>query len=58
MAETQALLNDLRASSVELRRLVYVTLHDLATASYYALPQTWAAIGYRGPLVPGPGVDV
>ena len=56
--ETQALLTGLRTSSVELRRLVYVTVHDLATASYYALPQTWAAIGYRGPIAPGPGVDV
>lgn len=56
--DVQAMLTGLRTSSIELRRLIYVTLRDLAAASYYAMPQTWSAMGYRGPLVPGPGEEV
>lgn len=56
--DVQAMLTGLRTSAVELRRLIYVTLRDLAAASYYAMPETWSAIGYRGPLVPGPGEEV
>jgi len=58
VAEVQVWLLDLRGSSLQLRRLIFLTLHDLVTSSYYALPQAWDAIGYRGPIAPGPGVDV
>lgn len=58
VADTQAFLMSLRNSSVELKRLVYMTLHDLATSSYYSNPETWPSIGYPGPLVNSPGVEV
>lgn len=56
--EVQAWLTGLRGSSMQLRRLIFLTLHDLATSSYYALPQSWPGIGYRGPIAPGPGIEV
>ena len=51
-------LQALQNSSIELRRLVYITLHDLSTSSFYANPKTWALIGYNGPKLHGPGPEV
>lgn len=56
--EVQALLHNLRHSALGLRRLVYATLHDLCTGSFYAQADNWHLIGYPGPLVPGPGEEV
>ena len=52
------LMVSLQNSSIGLRRLIYITMHDLATSSFYANPQTWAPIGYGGPLLEGPGEEV
>ncbi|TDM06721.1 MAG: hypothetical protein C4K60_19715 [Ideonella sp. MAG2] len=51
-------LQALRTSSVGLRRAVYMGLRDLVASCYYASPTTWAQIGYPGPLLRGPGVEV
>lgn len=51
-------LQGLRTSSVGLRRAVYMGLRDLVASCYYASPATWAQIGYPGPMLRGPGVEV
>ncbi len=51
-------LTTLQHSSINLRRIVFITLHDLATSSFYANPKTWALIGYNGPKLHGPGPEV
>lgn len=51
-------LTSLQHSSTDLKRLIYITMHDLATSSFYAIPDTWALIGYDGPLLEGPGEEV
>ncbi len=48
----------LQGSSGNLKRLIYITMHDLATSSFYAIPGTWALVGYDGPLLEGPGEEV
>ena len=52
------MLTGLRTSSVALRRVVYIGLHDLVVGSYYANPDTWAPVGYPGPMIHGPGAEV
>lgn len=53
-----AWLADLRVSDNQTRRLIYITLHDLATANVYALEESWELVGYHGPLFVGPGEEV
>lgn len=52
------LLNKLKSSNKDLHRLVFITLHDLATSSFYGLEDSWEFVGYDGPLVTGPGEEV
>jgi hypothetical protein len=52
------MLGDLRHSSVELRRVVYMSLRDMVAGSYYSNADTWEQIGYAGPLIRGPGAEV
>lgn len=52
------MLTGLRQSSVELRRVVYMSLRDMVTGSYYANSGTWEQIGYPGPMINGPGPEV
>jgi len=56
--EVAAWLNDLRGSRFGLRRLIFITLHDLATSGFYAQPETWPLVGYTGPLLHGPGAEI
>ena len=56
--EVSAWLIALQTSSFELRRLIYITMHDISTSSFYANPQTWSLVGYNGPLLHGPGPEV
>ena len=49
-AELQAVMQDLRLSRLPLRQQVFHALRDLSNAAYFAAPQTWAAVGYPGPL--------
>ena len=53
-----SMLTGLRQSSVALRRVVYMSLRDMVTGSYYANPGTWEQIGYPGPMINGPGPEV
>jgi hypothetical protein len=52
------MLTGLRHSSVDLRRVVYMSLRDMVAGSYYSSPDTWEQVGYPGPLIRGPGVEV
>ncbi|MFV0301173.1 MAG: hypothetical protein ACK5IP_09900 [Paracoccus sp. (in: a-proteobacteria)] len=56
--EVAQYLTGLRDSDTALRRLVFVTLHDLATSSFYALEESWPLVGYDGPWFTGPGQEV
>lgn len=56
--DVTALMGNLKASDKELHRLIYITLHDLATSSFYGLEESWELVGYPGPLVTGPGEEV
>lgn len=49
LAEVQAALQQLRVSSLDLRRQTYQALRDITYASYFADRSTWAALGYAGP---------
>ncbi len=33
------------------RRLAFLALRNLSLLGYYAQPETWPMIGYRGPLL-------
>ena len=48
-AELQAMLQDLRVSSLALRQQLYHALRNLTNAAYFADASTWQAIGYPGP---------
>lgn len=37
------------------RRLGFLALRNLALLGYYSQQETWPGIGYRGPLLAGPG---
>lgn len=47
----QAMLQDLRCSSLALRQQVYHALRDLSNAAYFADAAAWPVIGYPGPRV-------
>jgi len=49
VAATQAALQAMRVSGVDLRRQVYQALRDLTNAAYYADASTWPLLGYPGP---------
>lgn len=44
-------LDSWSGSRLELLRACYRSLHDLVMGSWYAMPQSWAAVGYPGPPV-------
>lgn len=49
-ADIQAALQTMRTSSLGLRRQAYQALHDIAGAAYFSGHETWALIGYPGPM--------
>jgi hypothetical protein len=49
VADTQAALQSMRASSLMLRRQAYHALRDLTHAAYFADASTWPLLGYPGP---------
>jgi hypothetical protein len=57
-ADVVATFERLRSSSIGLRRVIFMGLRDLVVSCFYASPDIWALVGYPGPLVRGPGVDV
>lgn len=48
--DVQAALQQLRVSSLDLRRQTYQALRDITYAAYFADRSTWTALGYSGPL--------
>ena len=53
-ASTQAVdgaLTGLRNSDFQLKRSIYLALHDMTLAAWYGNPRSWASIGYPGPPV-------
>ena len=56
--DVASMLTGLRQSSVALRRVVYMSLRDMVSGSYYADTGTWEQIGYPGPMINGPGPEV
>lgn len=49
VADIQAALQSMRASSLMLRRQAYHALRDLTHAAYFADASTWPLLGYPGP---------
>ena len=49
-AQVQSVLSDMQRSKLKLRRQAYLALHDLIGGAYFADPQTWALLGYPGPV--------
>jgi len=49
VAQVQAALQSMRASSINLRAQAYHALRDLTHAAYFASPHTWSQLGYPGP---------
>ena len=50
IAGVQAALQDMRLSGLALRQQAYAALHDITAAAYFSEPDTWAQLGYPGPL--------
>lgn len=48
--QVQTALTDMQKSDWSLRRQAYLALHDLIGGAYFAAPQTWAILGYPGPM--------
>ncbi len=51
VADAEAVLQRWRTSRFALRRSAYDALHQIVLGAWYALPQSWPAIGYEGPPV-------
>lgn len=49
-AQIQLALQDMRLSSLMLRRQAYAALHDITAAAYFSDASTWAQLGYPGPV--------
>lgn len=49
VAEASAVLESWSTSRLELLRACYRSLHDFVMGAWYAMPQSWSAIGYPGP---------
>jgi len=56
--DVSRMLTDLRHSSLQLRRVIYMSLRDMVAGSYYSNSDTWEQVGYPGPLLHGPGAEV
>jgi hypothetical protein len=50
VADVQTALQNMRSSPISLKQQAYHALRDLISAAYFSAPQTWAALGYAGPL--------
>ena len=48
--EVQAALQSMRFSSLALRQQAYAALHDITAGAYFSEPDSWAVLGYPGPL--------
>ena len=48
--QVQEALQGLRQSTLAVRQQIFHALRDLSNAAYFAAPQSWAALGYPGPL--------
>jgi len=50
VAQLQQALQSMRVSALSLRQQAYHALHDIVGGAYFADAQTWAHLGYPGPL--------
>jgi hypothetical protein len=48
--QIQTALQDMRLSTLALRRQAYAALHDITAAAYFSDVATWGQLGYPGPL--------
>lgn len=48
-AAIQQALQEMRLSTLVLRRQAYAALHDITAAAYFSDTSTWAQLGYPGP---------
>lgn len=48
-ADIQDALQEMRLSSLVLRRQAYAALHDITAAAYFSDASTWVQLGYPGP---------
>jgi len=48
-ADIQQALQEMRLSSLVLRRQAYAALHDITAAAYFSDASTWVQLGYPGP---------
>jgi hypothetical protein len=51
--DATAVLHSWSTSRTQLMRACYRSVHDFVMGSWYAMPQSWPAIGYPGPPVLG-----
>ncbi len=49
-AQLHAALTGMQQSGMALRQQVFHALRDLTNAAYFSGPETWASMGYPGPL--------
>lgn len=49
-AQIQAALQGMRLSSLAVRQQAYAALHDITAGAYFSKPDSWALLGYPGPL--------
>jgi hypothetical protein len=50
VADTTAALQSMRVSGIALRQQAYLGLHDIVCAPYFSGQESWAVLGYPGPL--------
>ncbi len=48
--QVQTALQDMRLSSLAVRQQAYAALHDITAGAYFSKPDSWAMLGYPGPL--------
>lgn len=48
--QIQVALQGLRSSTWSVRQQIFHALRDLSNAAYFAAPESWAVLGYPGPL--------
>jgi hypothetical protein len=48
--EIDAALKSMRASGMALRQQAYLGLHDIVCAPYFSGDESWAVLGYPGPI--------
>jgi hypothetical protein len=49
LPQKQLALQRMRTAASPLRQQAYHALHELASASYFSVPDTWRLMGYPGP---------